>query len=195
MKDSLQKRKEVTLFAVTDQSFRLAFDGLNRYREAYGKGKHLGLEDLLIDLLPWWIRLCTKCPLNDNDTIYITRHYDYRHQLDSMLYCYLFDGRYSMEDVLNVGATEVPCMSYGHLMRMEVGRGAASGAEEVGTRYMRLIETWDSKVTSTWVKAEVESFDIMANNGCVHVLSDGHEFGFNGMEQLFYNYGNEKTKK
>mgnify|MGYP003373955607 CR=1 FL=1 len=36
LKDSLQKRKEVTLFAVTDQSFRLA---------------------------PWWIRLCTKCPL------------------------------------------------------------------------------------------------------------------------------------
>ena len=60
LKDSLQKRKEVTLFAVTDQSFRLAFDGLNRYREAYGKGKHLGLEDLLIE--PFTV-VCTKCPL------------------------------------------------------------------------------------------------------------------------------------
>ena len=32
-------------------------------------------------------------------------------------------------------------------------------------------------------------------NGWLHVLSDGHEFGFNGMEQLFYDYGNEKKKK
>ena len=73
-----------------------------------------------------------------------------------------------MDDVLNVGATEVPCMSYGHLMRMEVGRGAASGAEGVGVRYMRLIETWDSKVQTNWVKAEVESSDIMTRNGWIN---------------------------
>ena len=195
LKDSLQKRKGVTLVAVTDQSFRLAFDALNQYREAYGKGKRLGLEDLLIEPFSVVDTIVHQVSTEDNDTIYITRHYDYRHQLDSMLYCYLFNGRYSMDDVLNVGATEVPCMSYGHLMRMEVGRGAASGAEGVGVRYMRLIETWDSKVTTTWVKAEVESSDIMTRNGWLHVLSDGHEFGFNGMEQLFYDYGNEKKKK
>ena len=160
-----------------------------------GKGKRLGLEDLLIEPFSVVDTIVHQVSTEDNDTIYITRHYDYRHQLDSMLYCYLFNGRYSMDDVLNVGATEVPCMSYGHLMRMEVGRGAASGAEGVGVRYMCLIETWDSKVTTTWVKAEVESSDIMTRNGWLHVLSDGHEFGFNGMEQLFYDYGNEKKKK
>ncbi len=37
-----------------------------------------------------------------------------------------------MDDVLNVGATEVPCMSYGHLMRMEVGRGRLPVRKESG---------------------------------------------------------------
>ena len=82
LKDSLQKRKGVTLFAVTDQSFRLAFDALNQYREAYGKGKRLGLEDLLIEPFSVVDTIVHQVSTEDNDTIYITRHYDYRHLMD-----------------------------------------------------------------------------------------------------------------
>lgn len=195
LKDSLQGRKVLTLFAVTDKSFELAFRGLNLYRNAYGKGRHLAMEDLLIEPFTVIDTIVRQVSTEEYDTVYVSRHYDYRKQLDSMVCCYMFDGGYSMSDIQKLDATEIPCISYGHLMRLEAGRGNASGAEGLGARYMCLIETWNSKVTTTWVKAGVENPDIKTTNGWLHILSGEHEFGFNGIEQTFYDYGNEKSKK
>ena len=195
LKDSLERHVPMTVFAIPDPCFEKALYALNRYRSSYELGDELSLKDFLIEPFTVWDTIINQITTEEFDTIVVARNYDYRRLLDSLVCSYCFDGEYTMQNISEVGgAVEPVALTFGHQMRMEAGRISASGAEELGSRYMRLVETSGSKVTTQWVNAEVETFNLATSNAWVHILSKEHEFGFNNFEQLFYNYGNEKNK-
>ena len=195
LKDSLERHVPMTVFAIPDPCFEKALYALNRYRSSYELGDELSLKDFLIEPFTVWDTIINQITTEEFDTIIVARNYDYRRLLDSLVCSYCFDGEYTMQNISEVGgAVEPVALTFGHQMRMEAGRISASGAEELGSRYMRLVETSGSKVTTQWVNAEVETFNLATSNAWVHILSKEHEFGFNNFEQLFYNYGNEKKK-
>ncbi|MCD8318655.1 MAG: hypothetical protein LUC45_07380 [Paraprevotella sp.] len=195
LKDSLERPMRMTFFAIPDPCFEKAIYALNRYRSSYELGGNLSLKDFLIEPFTVIDSVIHQVSTTEFDTTVVERHYDYRQQLDSMMCSYVFSGEYTIQNVEEVGgAVEPLALAFDHQMRIEVGRGSASGVTNLGARYMRLVETSGSKVTTQWVNADVETSNLSTSNGWIHILSEGHEFGFNGFEQMFYNYGNEKQK-
>lgn len=195
LKDTLEHRAPLTFFAIPDPCFDKALYALNRYRSSYGLGRELSLQDFLIEPFTVLDTIIRQITVEEFDTIVVARHFDYRRQLDSLLCSYCFNGEYTMQRVSGVGGAMEPyALGFGHQMRIEANRVSASGAEKLGSRYMRLVETFGSKVMTQWVNADVSTFNVATSNGWVHVLSEEHEFGFNRFEELFYNYGNENRK-
>lgn len=197
LKDSLENTKhEFTLFAVSDKSFGNALNALNRLRQTNEKGRNLSLKDFLIE--PFTVTDTVITQISSSglmDTTIVTRRYDYRSQMDSLVCRYIYDKPYTTSSIMEIGnAIEAADVKYNENLRIEVGRYAASGVVSSGMRYMSLVETGGSKLTTSWVKAGVSQYDVKAVNGWIHILQPNHEFGFNEMETLFQNYGNEKKK-
>lgn len=197
LKDSLNAPdKTYTLFAIPDQSFKTALQTLNSFRHDYKLGGDLSLKDLMIE--PFVVNDTTIAFPDTEfaDTTIVIRRYDYRAQMDSLVRCYLFNSEVTAAQLsADEGEAEIPSSLYGHSMYVQTGRDAASGALNLGTTYLKLIDTNGSKLPALWVTAEVKSADIRAKNGWLHLLSERHEFGFNKMVKYFQNYGNEYEKK
>ncbi len=208
LRDSLTRtaEKPVTLFAMEDGSFGSALNLLNRFRQTYELGHNLYLKDLLGDPIivtdtTVTHTITTKVVDGENvreeklDTTTSTRSFDYRAKLDSLVYHYAFSGNVTSQKVMEEeGASEFFSMKVGHTMRVEAERVSASGAMELGPRFMNLVETNGTKQNTKWIKAQVNTFDIKAENGYVQQLAPNHEFGFGEILELFKNYGNEKPK-
>ncbi len=202
LRDSLSRADaSYTLFAIPDQCFQIAFQNLNKFRSDYEIGEALSLQDLIIEPFTVTDTTITYMGIVDDveqyDTIYTYRHYDYRAQLDSVVCRYLFSQAVTSDDIGDAGGTlDLASFHVGYSMSMEGGHHAASGALDLGNRYLELIDEKNSKLSDNWVTAGTSRFDIKAQNGYIHILLPSHEFGFNDMIRLFQNYGNErKTKK
>lgn len=197
LKDSLENRKvESTLFAVSDKSFSRAINALNRLRKTNDLGRDLSLSDFLIEPFVVKDTVITQISASGlKDTTIVNRWYDYRSQIDSLVCRYIYSQPYTMNSVMQVGNAIVATdLKYNEAMRIESGRYTASGAINLGQRYMSLIETGGSKQVSSWVTASISQYDLRTTNGWIHILQPNHEFGFNEMGKLFQNYGNEKKK-
>lgn len=197
LKDSLENGKtESTLFAVSDKSFSNALGALNRIRRSNDLGRDLSLSDLMIE--PFIVNdtvITQTSSTGQKDTTVVVRHYDYRSQMDSLVCRYIYSQPYTTSSIMESGAAvEVGDLKFGEKLRIESGRYAASGAVSSGMRYLFLVETGGSKLTTSWVRASASQYDLRASNGWIHVLLPNHEFGFNEMGTLFQNYGNEKKK-
>ena len=70
-------------------------------------------------------------------------------------------------------------------------RQFASGIENMGQRRIILSDKNGTQLDEMWDRSETQAIDIQTHNGYVHVLVNGHEFGFSKLIANFQNYGNE----
>lgn len=197
LKDSLTASdKSYTLFAISDHSFTAALKTLNAFRRDFKLGGELALKDLMIEPFVVIDTIISYPGTSYADSTYIEYHYNYRAQVDTLVRRYLFNAEVTTASLsAQEGEAELLSSKYDYSMYLQTGRDAASGALELGTPYLKLVDTNGSKLPAQWVTADVQSVDIVTTNGWLHVLSPRHEFGFNKIVKYFQNYGNEYEKE
>lgn len=190
LRDSLAKTtEEKTVFAIPNACFQEALLRLNNYRQTKAKGKELSLRDFLIE--PFVVIEEQTGPTPDS--IVIIKHpYDYRLQLDSLVSRYIFSGSYDTQILAEyTNGLNSQDFKFGYLMHILFERQYASGIEQMGRKRLIISDKNQTQLIEAWDRGETQAIDIRTNNGYIHVLSNGHEFGFSKLIANFQNYGNE----
>ena len=126
------------------------------------------------------------------DPIKVIIKYDYRASLDTLLCRYMFDGVYDSKKVLeNEGGMNIESYHYGYQMNLSSGRNHSEGLMGGGNRYFKISDTNNSVVVDNWAISPTLWNDIYTTDGVVHVLTLGHEFGFDNFVYFFKNRFNE----
>jgi uncharacterized surface protein with fasciclin (FAS1) repeats len=159
LQDVLSKEK-VTFFAPTDRAVKSAMDYLNDYRFRAGKDSAQ-----LTDIPPAvWRKFLSRYIIRGK---YMARDFARRDELKLEA----FPGQYfeTLDGfVMNIGLI---FSSYG-------------GVDAVGPRTLRVTFIRDlTNPTVSRILTDVASSDLQTDNGVVHVLMDGHVFGFD-MEEF-----------
>lgn len=190
LRDSLtQSVYPKTVFAIPNVCFQEAMLRLNNYRETKAKGRALSLADFMID--PFVVIEEQQGPTPDSIVI-IEHHYDYRLQLDSLISRYIFNGDIETNTLAEyTNGLHTLDDKYQYLMHILYQREFASGIEQMAKRRLILSDKNGTQLEEVWDRSETQVIDIRTNNGYVHVLADGHEFGFSKLIENFQNYGNE----
>lgn len=190
LRDSLEKTTAPkTVFAVPNTCFQEAMLQLNNYRQAKNRGKVLSLQDLLIE--PFVVIEEKQGPTPDS-IIVIEHPYDYRLQLDSLVSHYIFQGNINATSLVDYPTgLHTKDYKFSYLMHILFERRQASGIEQMGKKRLILSDKNNTQVDASWNRSETQVIDIKTSNGYIHVLTDGHEFGFSKMIANFQNYGNE----
>lgn len=190
LRDSLaQTNSPKTIFAVPNSCFQEAMLRLNNYRAEKERGSPLSLSDFMIE--PFVVIEEQPGPTPDS-TIIIEHHYDYRLQLDSLVSRYVLEGDVSTGNLLDYpDGLDSRDFKFSYLMHVLFQRQFASGIENMGQRRLIFSDKNGTQLAEVWDRSETQAIDIRTNNGYVHVLADGHEFGFSKLIANFQNYGNE----
>lgn len=181
----------LTLFAIPDECFTSVLNTLNMYREKNNLGAPLTLDSLLTkdEII---IHDTIVSGINNRDTIFNDRIYNYPKEMRELACRYLFDTMYDTNTIeADGGEIIAESYDYSYNMGITASRHAAEGAVASGIRFMVFSDCNNSQLTSRWTQSDVVCFDIRAKNGIVHVLSTGHEFGFDEFVTRFNNFGNE----
>lgn len=187
---------DVTLFAVPDRCFSSAISTLNSYRKSHKLGRDLALRDFMIAPFTVVDTLIDRPGSTFADTTYVERKYDYKEQIDSLLCRYILPQAVNSDLVISQGgAIEYASFKFGHTVQLNAGRGSASGAINLGGKYLELIEMNGSKLQANWIIGKVQQLDVETATGTLHILSPNHEFGFNEVLKKFGYYGNEKENE
>ena len=181
----------LTLFAIPDECFTSVLNTLNMYRKKNDLGAPLTLDSLLTkeEII---IHDTIVSGINNRDTIFNDRIYNYPKEMRELTCRYLFDTMYDT-NMIEADGGEVIAESYdySYSMGLTASRHAAEGAVASGIKFMVFSDCNNSQLTSKWAQSDVFRFDIHTRNGIVHVLSTGHEFGFDEFVTRFNNFGNE----
>lgn len=156
LRDSLgDDSKDVTLFAVTNRSFQIAIGAMNTARELSGRAP-LYLEDLD------------------------------KADLDSLTSHYIFSGLYDTDalQTFKEGRT-VPSMRFDYDMNILYTETNASGFVQGGQQQLLFSDVNNSIFQRYWETINTASVNLYASNGVLHVLSAGHDFGFNKLTTKF----------
>ncbi|WP_033563542.1 fasciclin domain-containing protein [Sphingobacterium sp. SYP-B4668] len=147
--------KQYTLFAVTNRSFEIAIKSLNTTRKLANK-KPLYIEDL--DLI----------------------------EVDSILSRYVFQGMYDT-DYLSpfVEGQTIESVRYNYKMHMQYEVTNASGLVGGGQQQIELSDVNNSIFQRYWKSINTASVNLKTKNGVIHILSSGHDFGFNKLTTKF----------
>lgn len=194
LKDSLEKAGvDYTVMAIPNECFQTAIKNLNDYRQTHSLGEGIYLKDLLIE--PFIVKDTIIKVINatTKDTTIVSTVYDYRKDLESLLCRYIFRGIYDFNMISsNSGGLSVDCYKYEYMMNMKCGHYAASGVLNGGVKYFIFSDRNNTQLMDSWIKSKIERIDLHVKNGLIHVLSTGHEFGFDDFISQFKNYGNER---
>jgi len=191
LKDSLQQAStDLTVFAVPNGCFQEAITRLNNYRHVKGKGDDIYLKDLLIEPFVVIEKLPGETP--EADSIIIEHPYDYRLQLDSLVSRYIFRGTLNTDSLQTyVDGLHTQDFQFNYRMHIQYERQSASGVTGMGGRRLVLSDKNGTQLATKWDRSETQAIDIKTKNGYVHILNNGHEFGFSKLISEFQNYGNE----
>lgn len=149
LKDSLVSGK-VTLFAINNNSFNLAMKNLNLRRAT---------------MVP------ARPPLS-LATLDST-------QLDTLACRYILNGLYATERVVdNADGIQAPAIKYDYQMNLLYERINAAGYEGGGPQQLFFSDPKQTPFEVFWVTTKTQIVNVKTNNGIVHVLSSGHDFGF-----------------
>lgn len=149
LKDSLTS-KQVTLFAVNNNSFDLAMKNLNLRRAN------------MVPALP---------PLH-LATLDST-------QLDTLACRYILRGLYNTDRVVNnADGILAPNIKYGYNMNLLYKRVNAAGYQGGGPQQLFFSDPKQTPFEVFWVTTKTQIVNVKTSNGIVHVLSSGHDFGF-----------------
>jgi len=145
----------LTLFAVTNRSFQLAIEALNTVRRLTGRSE-LYLEDL---------------GLKD---------------LDSMVNKYVMNSVYDSQDLAPfIDGQVVPSTKYNYNMHIQYRVLDASGFVGGGPQQLIFSDTNNSIFQRYWQQVNTSAVNLKAKNGIIHILSAGHDFGFNKVTSKF----------
>jgi hypothetical protein len=195
LKNLLEKADEkVTLFAVSDDSFEAALKAVNKYRLDNNLGEEIDIEDIMTTAR--YEVHDTIVPATGTDTVFVNLVYDYPGAMDSLLCRYVITGEaYDSEtEAQALGGVTANSSFYDYPMHISTGRLAAEGVVGAGVKYLTFSDVKNSGLKARWIDSDVIRFDIYATNGVIHILTSGHEFGFNEFISPFNNYGNEYRK-
>ncbi len=157
LKKYLQTADGVTVFAPSNRGFELALLTLNRVREQ-GNKKPLSLEDL--------------------NAV----------ELEKLLCYYIIQGAYNTESIADLrDGKYVYGYKYDYQMHMQYQTTAASGLVEFGPQQIIYSDTNGRIFHQFWTRTTTASINVKTNNGYVHMLTPGHDFGFNKLIKLFNN--------
>ncbi|MGB3106961.1 hypothetical protein [Sphingobacterium siyangense] len=178
-----------TVFAVPNSCFESGFQRLNSFRQAKNKGRKLSIKDFLIE--PFVVIEEKEGPTSDS--IIIVKHpYDYRLKLDSIVSKYIFAGNLNTKLIGGyIGGFNTNNFKYEYQMNLLYDRKSAMGVENMGGRRVVLSDKNKTQLDVSWDRSDAQVIDIKTNTGYVHILSNGHEFGFGKLISNFQNYGNE----
>ncbi len=139
----------VTVFAPTNASIAMAFDGLNEMRNTSGLPP-IYIQTADVDALFFLISKYFVSGANRTTEMV---------NIDGMNYPTLFFKEENM-------------------MLSKVQRRNASGFVQGGTSIISYIDTKKSDFSKDWVSTDTKSVNISVKNGIIHILSDTHVFGF-----------------
>jgi hypothetical protein len=191
LRDSLEKTSEPrTVFAIPNACFQEAMLRLNNYRKIKARGRELSLQDFLIE--PFVVIEEQEGERPEDPPTIIEHPYDYRLKLDSLISRYIFRGSFDTQ-VLAVynGGLNTQDFKFSYMMHILFERQYASGIQGTGKRRLKLSDKNGTQLREAWDRSDTQAIDIRTNNGYIHVLSNGHEFGFSKLIANFQNYGNE----
>jgi hypothetical protein len=194
LKDSLTKpERDYTLIAIPDECFHTVISNLNTFRGKTNRGKNLYLKDFFIK--PFTVTDTIPPATSEDDSTYVYRDFDYRKDMENVICKYIFRGSYDTEAISEETINGLSLQSFNdYFMNMEYERQPASGLIHGGRRRLTFSDMKGSQLQEKWIRSAVQKVDMYANNGVIHVLSTGHEFGFDEFISIFQNYGNEKKK-
>ncbi|KAA6334794.1 hypothetical protein EZS27_016922 [termite gut metagenome] len=194
LKDSLTKpERDYTLIAIPDECFHTVISNLNTFRGKTNRGKNVYLTDFLIEPFMVIETIPPVPPATPEDgATYDTTYFDYRKDLENLICKYIFRGNYDTEAISEETISGLSLQSFkDYFMNMEYERQPASGLVHGGRRQLTFSDMKGSQLQEKWIRSAAQKVDVKANNGVVHVLSTGHEFGFDEFISNFQNYGNE----
>lgn len=197
-----QSKGGITVFAVPDKCFESSFDQLNTYRAQKDYGEEISLQDLLIEPFTIIDSIFEVKPGIEPgtelvDTIVNYYHYDYKAQLDSLFRRYIFEGWYDSDTVLNSDQQRLTLESYGTKYRMNMSSKtlSSSGVVDGGMKTFVFSDMNESQLVDRWESTDIEHYDIYANDGVIHIITDQHNFSFGKFVNYFKNRGNEEIEK
>lgn len=158
LKDSLRSAdNNYTLFAVNNRSIELALASLNNVRKQSHKAP-LYLEDLAVN------------------------------ELDSIMCRYIFKGTIHSDSINELkDGLYIHGLKYGYQMHAQYNETAATGLVGFGPQEIIFSDTNWSIFHLYWVRTNTVSINVRTNNGLVHMLTSGHDFGFNKFITAFNN--------
>lgn len=156
LRDSLKNEsKQLTLFAITNRSFALAVDALNTTR-----------------------KLTNKTPLYLEDVK--------RNELDSLMSRYIFSLELSAANLKPfIDGQTIKSVQYGYEMHAQYRVLNASGMVGGGQQQILFSDVNNSIFQRYWQRINTSAVDIRTQNGIIHVLTAGHDFGFNKFTSKF----------
>lgn len=142
------KNYDITLFAPNNQCFTNALNNLNELRATQHK-MPLSLKN--IDLV----------------------------ELDTLLCRYVIPGNYVTDSLVEFSdGISVSSLRYDYKMHLRYNRQDANGYQNGGPQEIEFSDPKNSIFERYWVTTYTTSVNVHTNNGLVHLLSGGHEFGF-----------------
>lgn len=145
---------DVTLFAATNESFRLVIENLNNIRRQAERP----------------LEFLSTVKYEHLDTMMSQYILDGRYTSDSLLQedgTPLNDGRFFTD------------FRYGYRMHAKLRESYSSGYIYGGPSVIEFADPKQSQFVRNWVTTSTASINIETGNGVVHVLSPDHVFGFN----------------
>lgn len=138
---------DVTIFAPTNASFRMALTNLNLVRQTQNK------------------------PALKLSTLNLV-------QLDTLLSKYIVQGRQSTDEMQYTDGLDVLTVKNEMEMHTQRIKQDASGFVGGGLVNVYYTDKKDSEFEFLWERAATQAVNILANDAVIHILANGHEFGF-----------------
>ena len=154
----------VTLFAVSNPSFRIAIDNLNNLRKTQGKPN---------------IFLASLASAQPSDARDIGKAKADSAQLDTMVSYYIIRGSYKSTDFTVGDGQNIYSVRGNYPMHGKRLYADAEGHQDGGSEIIEFANTARSVFIPNWSLATTSSVNINTKNGIVHLLQPDHVFGFN----------------
>ncbi|WP_336834176.1 fasciclin domain-containing protein [Sphingobacterium siyangense] len=101
-----------------------------------------------------------------------------RNQLDTLVSKYIVKGLVTTDSMLYVDGLFVETLKYEQPMHAQRIKQEASGLVDGGLVTVYYSDTKGSNFTTYWTRSATQAVNIKTQNGIVHILANGHEFGF-----------------
>lgn len=99
-------------------------------------------------------------------------------ELDSLFSKYVVRGLQSTDSMLYVDGLDVETVKYENEMHAQRIKQDASGYLGGGLVTVYYTDKKGSEFEILWVRSATQAVNIRTNNGLIHILANGHEFGF-----------------